>query len=551
MSKLKILMCSEASFLSSGFATYTREILNRLYETNKYEIAEFASYSHVNDPRDKDIPWRLYANAVKDEDPRYKEYSARPDNAFGRWRFDKVVVDFKPDVVIDIRDYWMSSYQELSPCRPYFHWVLMPTIDSAPQQQLWMDTYLSADAVFTYSDWGANVLKEQSSNHINYIDTASPGVDLNTFRIKDTQQCKASLGIDQNSVIIGSVMRNQKRKLIPRLCGGFRKLLDEYEKSNSFIGKNLYLYLHTSWPDAGWDLPEVLKENRLSNRVLFTYVCKSCNDVSSQVFSGPSIVCPKCLNKTKVFPSVSSGISTDQLSTIYNTFNLYVQYAICEGFGMPQVEAAACGVPVATVNYSAMCDIINKLKAYPIKVDAEFKELETRAIRVYPDNDDLIQIIKKVLNLPKNIVDKKRKKIRELTEKFYDWDIIAQKWEKYLDSLVDSRYHSDWSQIKQLESLEKVTDIEPSQNIEQMLLMCHKGLGDIEKISSSRMLHFLNDIDNGFQLQGLQTKAIDVNTIIDQINTYVRNNNELKFAIDNNVQFNDDFIQYANLKTQQ
>ena len=65
------------------------------------------------------------------------------------------------------------------------------------------------------------------------------------------------------------------------------------------------------------------------------------------------------------------------------------------------------------------------------------------------------------------------------------------------------------------------------------------------------MLHFLNDIDNEFQLQGLQTKAIDINTIIDQINTYVRNNNELKFAIDNNVQFNDDFIQYANLKTQQ
>lgn len=550
MSKLKILMCSEASFLSSGFATYTREILNRLYATNKYEIAEFASYSHVNDPRDKDIPWRLYANAVRDEDPRHKEYSARPDNAFGRWRFDKVVVDFKPDVVIDIRDYWMSSYQELSPCRPYFHWILMPTIDSSPQQQLWMDTYLSADAVFTYSDWGANVLKEQSSNNVNYIDTASPGVDLNTFRVKDVQQCKTSLGVDENSVIIGSVMRNQKRKLIPRLCGAFRKLLDQYETNNNSTGKNLYLYLHTSWPDAGWDIPEVLKENRLLNKVLFTYVCKSCNDVSAQVFSGPSIVCTKCLNKTKVFPSVSSGISTEQLSTIYNTFSLYIQYAICEGFGMPQVEAAACGVPVATVNYSAMCDIINKLKAYPIKVDTEFKELETRAIRVYPDNDDLIQTINKVLNLPQSMIDKKRKKTRELTEKFYDWDIIAKKWENYLDSLVDNRYHTDWSKIQQLETLDNIADIDTSQNIDQMLLMCHRGLGDIEKISSSRMLHFLNDIDNGFQLQGLQTKPIDINTIINQINTYVKNNNELKFAIDNNIEFNDDFIQYARLKSQ-
>ena len=149
------------------------------------------------------------------------------------------------------------------------------------------------------------------------------------------------------------------------------------------------------------------------------------------------------------------------------------------------------------------------------------------------------------------MIDKKRKKTRELTEKFYDWDIIAKKWENYLDSLIDNRYHADWSKIQQLETLDNIADIETSQNIDQMLLMCHRGLGDIEKISSSRMLHFLNDIDNGFQLQGLQTKAIDINTIIDQINTYVKNNNELKFAIDNNIQFNDDFIQYANLKTQQ
>ena len=474
-------MCSEASFLSSGYGTYTREILNRLYATQKYEIAEFASYATVNDPRDKDIPWKLYVNSVNDQDPRHKEYSSRPDNAFGRWRFDKVVVDFKPDVVIDIRDYWMSAYQELSPCRPYFHWILMPTIDSAPQQQMWMDTYLSADAVFTYSDWGANVLKEQSSDNVNYIDTASPGVDLKTFRIKNMQECKQSLGIDKDSIIIGSVMRNQKRKLIPRLCGAFRKLLDQCEKNNTSIGKNLYLYLHTSWPDAGWDLPEVLKENRLANKVLFTYVCKNCNHVSSQVFSGPNILCPQCLQRSKVFPSVSSGISTEQLSTIYNTFNLYVQYAICEGFGMPQVEAAACGIPVATVNYSAMCDVIKKLKAYPIKVQSPFKELETRAVRVYPDNDDLISTINKVLNLPQSMVDKKRQKIRELTEKFYDWDIIAKKWEKYLDSLSEKHYKSDWSKVPELQKVDRVGEIDISENIDQMILMCHKGLGDIEK----------------------------------------------------------------------
>ena len=244
--KLKILMCSEASFLSSGFGTYAKEILSRLYQTNKYEIAEFASYGMVNDPRDKNIPWRYYANAVKDNDSRYKEYMSRPDNQFGRWRFEKVLLDFKPDVVIDVRDYWMSSYQALSPLRKYVHWILMPTVDSAPQQEEWIDTFLSADAIFTYSDWGAEIIKQQSSNTINYIDTVSPGVDLNTFKPLDQEHIKSQLGVPTNSIIIGSVMRNQKRKLIPELMISFRKVLDILEQDNNILGQNLYLYLHTS-----------------------------------------------------------------------------------------------------------------------------------------------------------------------------------------------------------------------------------------------------------------------------------------------------------------
>jgi len=59
--KLKVLMCSEASFINSGFGVYAKEVLTRLYKSGKYEIAEFASYGFVNDPRDVGIPWRYYA----------------------------------------------------------------------------------------------------------------------------------------------------------------------------------------------------------------------------------------------------------------------------------------------------------------------------------------------------------------------------------------------------------------------------------------------------------------------------------------------------------
>lgn len=251
-------MCSEASFLSSGFGTYAKEILSRLHKTNKFDIAEFASYAVVNDSRDRDIPWKFYANAVRENDPRYQEYMSRQDNQFGRWRLEKVLLDFKPDVVIDVRDYWMSYYESISPLRKYFHWILMPTVDSAPQQEEWIDTYINADAIFTYSDWGADIIKKQSYNKINYIDTASPGVDLSVFKMLDNKtEIKLELGIPEDSIIIGSVMRNQKRKLFPELLFSFRKLLDRLEVEDPEKAKKIYLYLHTSYPDAGWDLPEI------------------------------------------------------------------------------------------------------------------------------------------------------------------------------------------------------------------------------------------------------------------------------------------------------
>ena len=51
MRKKRILFCSEATFLNTGYATYTREILKYLNSTGKYELTELSSYGERNDPR--------------------------------------------------------------------------------------------------------------------------------------------------------------------------------------------------------------------------------------------------------------------------------------------------------------------------------------------------------------------------------------------------------------------------------------------------------------------------------------------------------------------
>lgn len=549
--KLKILICSEASFLSSGFGILTKELLTRLHSTGKYDIAEFASYGMVNDPRDKEISWKYYANAVKDNDPRYQEYMSRPDNQFGRWRFEKVLLDFRPDIVCDMRDYWMSSYQAISPLRKYFHWILMPTVDSAPQQEEWIDTFLSADAIFTYSDWGAEVLKQQSSGKINYIDTSSCGVNLEIFKPLDNKQdIKQKLGLPNDSIILGSVMRNQKRKLFPELMISFRKVLDSLEQNNTELGKRLYLYLHTSYPDMGWDIPELLKENRIANKVFFTYACRKCSYINASAYSGPTKACPKCLNKTMMMPSVTNGVSNDKLVEIYNTFDLYIQYSICEGLGMPQVEAGACGIPIATVNYSAMVDIINKLEAIAIQPRTMFKELETKAVRAYPDNDQLAKEIINFISQAESDIIKQKQRVRELAEKYYDWDIIAKKWEKYLDKLAET-YRSNWDAparyiTEQMPNFEQMSDDKIFAALEEF---CYKAFGDRNKLCSMQFLSSLQNADYGFVSSGANVQPYNYSHIIDNIKTEIGNINQSEHVRSNNIKFNDDFIQYAHIKS--
>mgnify|MGYP006405845533 FL=1 len=141
---------------------------------------------------------------------------------------------------------------------------------------------------------------------------------------------------------------------------------------------------------------------------------------------------------------MSLGVSVEDLAKIYNLFDLYVQYAICEGFGMPQVEAAACGVPVAGTDYSAMHDVIKFTKGYPIPVKTFFREIETNAERAYPDNDKLKETFIEFFSQSNEERTKKSMEVRKHTIKRYNWDDTASVWERYIDSYEPQGLQGKW-----------------------------------------------------------------------------------------------------------
>jgi len=442
MTKKKVLLVAENHDLASGFGTYAKNLLQRLHDSGKYELAEFGIYANIS--LGKNVPWKFYANAPEEDDPQDQKdlYNSNPNNQFGAWRFDKVVLDFRPDIVLSYRDPWMDMFISRSPLLPYFHWVWMPTVDSDPQKQSWLEGFAKTDAIMCYSEFGIKTLQKDAGHLLNIVGCASPGIDPKIYKPYDKKQIRQGLGLDPNINIVGTVMRNQKRKLFPELIKSFAKFL---KVAPPEIKDNTYLLLHTSYPEKmGWNLGYHISEEGVGGRILSTYVCRHCRKYRIDFFRDTLNYCPHCKTISCVMPSVAFGLDVPDLVKIYNAMDLYVQYAICEGFGMPQVEATACGIPIAASNYSAMEDVLKWTHGYPIKIQKMYRELETNAERVYPDNDHLVEIMIKYLMLSPEEKQKKSEEVRQATIERYDWDDCAKAWMNYIDSYEPINLQGQW-----------------------------------------------------------------------------------------------------------
>jgi glycosyltransferase involved in cell wall biosynthesis len=439
----KILFVNEASYLSTGFSVYGKELLTRLHKKNKYEIAELGAYAEEGDYRNQTVPWKFYPNKPHSQNEAENQaYNSRQTNPFGEWRFEKTCLEFQPHIVADIRDWWMIEYQERSPFKPYYKWLLMPTVDSAPQDDQWLATYMKADAVLTYSDFGYQTLSKESSDLIKLQGVAPPGTNLEDFPLVINKEAnKEAANLPANLIVIGTVMRNQERKLYPDLMEAFAMYLKDAPEE---LSKRTVLYLHTGYPDLGWNLPKYLKEFGIASKTLFTYICHDCGATFPSFYQDARTICKSCGHYSASLPSVQVGVSRAELGKIMGLFDIYVQYAVCEGFGMPQIEAAATGAHCLAVDYSAMSDILRKINGTPIKVQRMFYDPKTHARRALPDNKDLVKQIYKILNLSPEESKNRRIAARKAIEEHYSWDKTAEVWENCIDNIEVLPHERSW-----------------------------------------------------------------------------------------------------------
>lgn len=500
--KKRILFCGEASNLSTGFSTYYRELIPRLVATGKYEIAEFGSYASEADPKVHDFikgRWKFYGvMPLNEQEARiYHQPSPHPrtrgqlTNQFGEYKFNHVVADFKPDIVIDIRDWWMLEYQERSVFRSWFKWIIMPTVDAEPQAEEWISTFENANLVLAYSDYGIHALRRQSPALLPngrrkmkiFPSPMRPGVDLLTFKPMDKAEIRSFWNINRNIPIIGTVMRNQSRKLYPDLIDAFALMKRKYAGEKAV--EDALLIIHSSWPDNmhSYNYPKhILRLERMDfmpyahkgirGSILQSLHCLSCNQASwgwaSNLDGRPiqegriKLPCPLCGKVDASPPMTAGGFNREQLAQFYNLLDLYVQCSICEGDGMPIQEAKACGVPTLVTDYTAM----REKGRYPsyshfkemnftegnytvhkggdvIDVERYYYEPETMCMRAHPSREDLADKMRNMIT-DRESLRQLGEDARQCAEENYDWDKLITQWESVLDLVKPMDRGATW-----------------------------------------------------------------------------------------------------------
>jgi glycosyltransferase involved in cell wall biosynthesis len=154
------------------------------------------------------------------------------------------------------------------------------------------------------------------------------GIDTTVYKPVDRKLAREEAGVPEDAFLVGMVAANKgrpSRKGFAQAFQAFKRLSDAHE--------NAYLYLHTMVSASmgqGEDIPALLDALDIpSERVLIA-------DQYRVMFD----------------PYAPSA-----MAKIYSTFDVLVNCAMGEGFGITPLEAQACGVPVIVTDFSAMTEL--------------------------------------------------------------------------------------------------------------------------------------------------------------------------------------------------
>lgn len=298
---MRILWASNAPWAQTGYGTQTAQVVRRL-AADGHDVAVAANYG-------------LHGQVM--------DWGGIPvyPGGYETWSNDVIgahAAHFGADWVIALADAWVLK----APSLQQLNLAVWTPVDHVPTPPRVGKFFREFGAVpIAMSDFGRRMLDRE---HLDPL-YAPHGIDTSTYRLVD--DAKRRMGIP-DGFVVGMVAANKgnapSRKGFPEAFMAFSK----FHKTHP----DAILYVHTD------------KDGRFHGLNL-PYLAACC-DIPSEavIFTDPH--------------ALDLGIPDAHMAALYSAFDVLLAPSLGEGFGLPVIEAQACGTPVIVTNWTAQPELV-------------------------------------------------------------------------------------------------------------------------------------------------------------------------------------------------
>lgn len=393
---MRILIHSNAPWVPTGYGLQGKLLADQLSQDG--HTVAFSAFAGLGGA---DVWWR----ETRDGRTAGRKYQVMPSGqmAFGIDMLMSHAQRFKAELIITCMDFYKLHHlgAALTSQCPVLAWT---PVDCAPLSRQDEAAFRATGAIpVAMSNFGADqldiALVPEVAKVVHYAPHAIDTLN-DYYPMEDRIQFREELGVNDKFVIgLCAANKDAMRKAFPEQFRAFGIFLRSHPESVLLVHSLLRSV-------SGLDLGQLATDMGIADHVMFsdTYV-------------------------------QDSGLfTTDMMRRWYNSLDVLMLCSYGEGFGIPLIEAQACGTPVITTDASAMSELVGS--GYQVR-STQFWNPIHQAFWSRPDVDDIVKKLKLVHNW--SDIEERRAKAR-IFGRHYDVGLIyAERWRPIIDSVTVDR----------------------------------------------------------------------------------------------------------------
>jgi glycosyltransferase involved in cell wall biosynthesis len=310
---------------------------------------------------------------------------------------------FEAEVIIQWFEAWLLG--EFLPRASLSHAaIIYSAVDHQPLSPRVRRAVQGVLSVVPYCRFAQRVYDEAG---VDCVEPIYHGVDTSVFRPADERkELRKALELPEDAFVFGINAANTgPRKNIPNMMRAFHQFL----RRNPRARKDCYLLVHT-YPVPDENFPDAYHLYQVW-----------------EALGGP--VENFCCTTPERY---LEGLSDEGMARWYNAIDVLLNCSMGEGFGLPILEAAACGVPSIATRFSSMEELVEG-RGWLVEVADMVPMQHISSWMAVPSTEGMVRVMAEGYG--------DRGKVRKLGQRAYEfartneWGAVGRRWLELLDSL--------------------------------------------------------------------------------------------------------------------